>query len=76
MEDHKDIYLEKENNPSNRTIWGHSYVEPFKYDRSCNVPFVADEFLKRHPQWDWLEGYLEDHPTQPWTLFKANQIEV
>lgn len=26
-----------------------------------------------HPQWSWLEGYLNDRPTQPWTEFSSGQ---
>jgi len=105
LEDHYDIYLEKKDNPSSRTICGHSDVDPSefvgitgtepynprgcldakvvssslaqnfafyaRFGRSCGEPFIAEEFLKKHPQWDWQRGYLMDRPTQPWTLFKA-----
>ncbi|MBN2017373.1 MAG: hypothetical protein JW794_04485 [Candidatus Cloacimonetes bacterium] len=36
---------------------------------SCGAPFNAGEFLKQHPQYDWLEGYLSDRPSQEWTIF-------
>jgi len=104
LEDHYDIYLEIYK-PSNRTICGHSDVDPFKftgmsgdkpfnpggavdgkvtssrnvkefsfwarYGRSCCEPFCVKEFLKEHPQWEWQREFLEDRPTQPWTLFRG-----
>jgi Phospholipase B len=42
-----------------------------RFGRACGQPFNAEEFLEKHPQWDWQRGYLIDRPTQPWTLFKA-----
>lgn len=40
-----------------------------KWASSCDIGFDAEEFLEKHPQYDWLEGYLKDLPTQPWTIF-------
>jgi len=40
-----------------------------RWGRPCGTPFYAAKFLEEHPQWDWQQGYLEDMPTQPWTLF-------
>jgi len=37
------------------------------------MPFVADEFLEEHIQWNYLDGYLKDRPTRPWTNFKAGE---
>ncbi len=39
----------------------------------CGMAFDADEFIQRQPQFDWLEGYLSDMPTQPWTQFTSGQ---
>ena len=44
-------------------IWGNS----------AGMSFNATEFLKKHIQWDHLNGYLKDRPSQPWTSFKAAQ---
>jgi len=44
-----------------------------RFGRACGEPFHAAEFLKRNPQWNWLRGYLKDRPTQPWTLFEADE---
>lgn len=104
LEDHYDVYLGIYK-PSNRTICGHSDVDPFeftgllsdkpfnpggavdgkvvssclakdfsfwaRYGRSCCEPFFVEEFVKEHPQWEWQREFLEDRPTQPWTLFSS-----
>lgn len=44
-----------------------------RFGRSCGQPFNANEFLRKHPQWNWQKGYLNDRPSQPWTLFKAKK---
>jgi hypothetical protein len=43
-----------------------------RWGSSCGMAFDADEFLKKHPQFDWLEGYLHDRPTQPWVEFSSS----
>ncbi len=43
-----------------------------RWGSSCGKPFYADEFLKEHPQFDYLKPYLKDRPTQPWTKFMNN----
>lgn len=43
-------------------MWG-------RYGRADGVEFVAKDFMDQHPLWKWMDGYLEDRPTQPWTLF-------
>ena len=43
-----------------------------RWGNSSGMPFVASEYLEEHPQWDYLEGYLEDRPTQPWTVFTVD----
>jgi hypothetical protein len=46
-----------------------------RFGNSSGMPFDAEEYLKEHTQWDYLEGYLLDRPTQPWTLFTSGQEE-
>ncbi|HKR44598.1 MAG TPA: C45 family peptidase [Paraburkholderia sp.] len=41
--------------------WGHP----------CGRPFDAQAFMQRHPQWNWLNGYMRDRPSWPWTRFEA-----
>ncbi|MEW6141539.1 MAG: C45 family peptidase [Chloroflexota bacterium] len=43
-----------------------------RWGSSSGMPFEAGKFLKEHPQYSYLDGYLKDRPPQPWTLFKAD----
>lgn len=43
-------------------MWG-------RYGRADGVEFDAEQFMDDHPLWKWMDGYLKDRPTQPWTLF-------
>jgi len=40
-----------------------------KWGSSCNIAFDAKQFLEKHPQYEWLQGYLKDLPAEPWTIF-------
>lgn len=44
-----------------------------RWGSSSGMAFDAEKFLDKHPQWNYLEGYLKDRPSQPWTLFKMGQ---
>ncbi len=35
--------------------------------------FVAADFLRAHPQYDWQAGLLKDRPRRPWTELRAGQ---
>jgi hypothetical protein len=37
-----------------------------KWGSSCDISFDAKKFLEKHPQYDWLDGFLKDLPAQPW----------
>ena len=37
----------------------------------CAPDFIAADFLKQHPEYDWMRGFLRDMKTQPWTLFES-----
>ena len=39
-----------------------------RWGNSCGTPFIAQDFLEKHQQYNWLEGYLEDRPSQPWCM--------
>jgi hypothetical protein len=39
----------------------------------CGMSFYADDFLAKHPQYNWLEGYLEDMPGQDWHLCMTDE---
>jgi len=40
-----------------------------KWGHPCDIEFNAKEFLERHPQFDYLGGYLPDLKSNPWTEF-------
>jgi hypothetical protein len=40
-----------------------------KWGGSCDLGFEAAGFLEKHPQYDWMKGFLPDLPAKPWTIF-------
>jgi hypothetical protein len=44
-----------------------------KWGSSCDIGFDAEQFLEKHTQYDWLEGYLKDLPAEPWTIFPLEE---
>jgi len=44
-----------------------------RFGNSCGIPFIAKEFCQQHRQWSYLEPYLKDRPTQPWTIFSTTE---
>ncbi len=38
---------------------------------SCGEDFIADKFLKEHPEYDWQRPILQDMKGHPWAEFKA-----
>ena len=36
----------------------------------CGGDFHADDFLKKHPEFDWQKPVLTDMKAGPWTFFK------
>jgi hypothetical protein len=46
-----------------------------RWGNSSGMPFDAGKFLAKHPQWNYLVGYLFDRPSQPWTDFSAGQTK-
>ncbi|MDH7502620.1 MAG: hypothetical protein QHJ82_07910 [Verrucomicrobiota bacterium] len=42
-----------------------------RWGSACGRAFNAEQFLSRHPQFDWMQGILQSRPSQPWTLFRA-----
>lgn len=46
------------------TLWA-------RWGSSCGMPFYADVFLEKHPQFEYLRPYLKDRPALPWTRWEA-----
>jgi len=42
-----------------------------RWGNSCGIPFDKDKFCKEHREWEYLKEYLEDRPTQDWTIFSV-----
>jgi hypothetical protein len=38
----------------------------------CASDFIAADYLKAHPENEWMRSLLRDMKTQPWTLFTTN----
>jgi hypothetical protein len=41
-----------------------------RWGSSCGHPFIKNKFLNKHRQWRYLQPYLHDRPSQPWTYFQ------
>jgi hypothetical protein len=37
----------------------------------CGANFVAADYLKQHPEYEWMRGLLQDMPSRPWTKFAS-----
>jgi len=46
-----------------------------RWGSACGRAFDEGKFLKKHPQYYWLEGLLANRPTQPWTTFTAGELK-
>jgi hypothetical protein len=42
-----------------------------RWGRACGTPLLVDEFFRQHPEYTWLQGYMKDRPTRPWSEFPA-----
>jgi len=42
-----------------------------RFGNSCGIPFIKDEFCKKHRQYYKFCPYLHDRPSQPWTEFSS-----
>ena len=44
-----------------------------RWGSACGTAFSASEFLREHPQYDWMSGLMKDRPSEPWTEFKSEE---
>ena len=44
-----------------------------RWGSACGLPFNKNKFIEEHPQFDWMNGLIEDRPAEPWTIFKAGE---
>jgi hypothetical protein len=40
----------------------------------CGEDFLAEPFLKAHPEYDYLKPILKDMKSGPWTTFTAGEL--
>ena len=43
-----------------------------RFGNSCGIPFIKDEFCKKHRQYYKFCPYLKDRPSEPWTEFTCD----
>ena len=43
-----------------------------RWGNSCGMAFNKNDFCDNHREWEYLRDYLEDRPTQDWTIFSIN----
>jgi len=43
-----------------------------RYGNSCGTPFIKDDFIKKHRQYETFSPYLKDRPSQEWTYLSAD----
>ena len=41
-----------------------------RWGSSCGMPFYADAFLEKNPQFEYLREFLKDRPSRPWIKVK------
>ena len=46
-----------------------------RFGNSCGIPFIKDEFCKKHRQYYKFCPYLHDRPSQPWTDFASEEVK-
>ena len=44
-----------------------------RYGHPCGKDFLADQFLKAHPEFNWQAGVLRDMKAGAWTLFQTGE---
>jgi len=44
-----------------------------RWGSACGMAFDAQAYLTAHPQFDWMENYLKNRPSEPWTQFRAGE---
>jgi hypothetical protein len=43
-----------------------------RYGNSCGTPFIKDDYIKEHRQYEIFGPYLKDRPSQEWTELSAS----
>ena len=43
------------------------------YGHACAPDFIAEDFLKRRKEYEWMRGLLRDMKTGDWALFEITR---
>jgi hypothetical protein len=46
-----------------------------RFGNSCGIPFIKNDFCKKHRQWEKFCPYLNDRPGEPWTEFTITNLK-
>jgi hypothetical protein len=46
-----------------------------RFGNSCGIPFIKDDFFKKHRQWEKFSPYIKDRPSQPWAEFSIDNVK-
>jgi hypothetical protein len=44
-----------------------------RWGSGCGIPFDAEAFLERRPQFDWMSGLLRSRASHPWTVIATGR---
>ena len=47
-----------------------------RFGNSCGMPFIKDDFCKKHRQYYKFCPYLKDRPSEPWTEFTSDNAKI
>jgi len=45
-----------------------------RWGAPSGIAFDADKYLEEHPQFGYLDGYLDSFPTRSWNVFEAGEM--
>ena len=46
-----------------------------RWGNSCGTSFNVKKFCKKNPIWSYWGKYMDDRPTQPWSIFSLNSFK-
>ena len=47
-----------------------------RFGNSCGIEFISHTFCEKNKQWKYLEPYLHDRLSQPWTKFSIYDLNI
>jgi hypothetical protein len=46
-----------------------------RYGNSCGTPFIKDDFIRKHRQYESFGPYLKDRPSEEWTNLSCHDAD-